>query len=218
MLPKAVLIGAGGHARVVLDALRRAGTHEIVGALDSDPSLAGTAMDGLPILGGDGMIAALRDCGVTEAIIGVGGIGPLHVRRKLFDRFRAMGLRIATVVHPCAIVSAAATLGEGAQVLPGAIVNAGASIGENTIVNSGAIVEHGTVIGAHAHIAPGAKLAGDVTVGELSFIGIGAAVFQGLRVGAAATVAGGAVVRKPVPDGALAAGNPARILRTGGTR
>lgn len=218
MLPKVLLIGAGGHARVVLDALRCAGTHEIAGVLDSDPARAGTFLDGAPILGGDELLPSLMEAGVTEVAIGVGGIGPPLLRKKLFEKFRAMGLRIATVVHPRAIVSAAATLAEGAQILPGAIVNAGASIGENAIVNSGAIIEHGTVVGAHGHVAPGAKLAGDVEVGELAFVGIGAIVFQGIRIGAGATVGGGAVVRKPVPDGALVAGNPAQVLRTGGNR
>lgn len=206
-------LGAGGHARVVMEAFQAMGGFEVIGLLDLRAELRGTRVGGVPVLGGDGELPRLRAEGVMDAFIGIGSVGDAGPRRRAFERARAAGFRIAGVVHPSAVLSPSALIGEGVQVLPGAVINAGARLGENIIVNTGAIVEHDCLIGSHAHIASGARLASTVTVGEGAHIGLGASVRQLARIGRDAIVGAGAVVVDDVPDGVTVVGVPARALR-----
>ena len=208
-----VVLGAGGHARVLIDVLEAQGGATIVGLLDADARRWGTEMSGCFIRGGDDRLPELAAAGATHFAVGVAGIGPGPLRARLFQSAIERGLVPLTVVHPSARVSPRAVLEAGAQVFPGAIVNAGARIGANAIVKAGALVEHDGQVGAAAHVASGACLAGGVTVGAGAFVGAGATVIQGIRIGAAAFVAAGAVVVRDVPENALVAGVPARILK-----
>lgn len=206
-------LGAGGHAKVVLDALVLAGGHEIVGLLDPRRELWGTEVLGVPVLGDDDLLPDQYDSGVSHAFIGLGSSSDTRPRRQLHERARVAGFDIVTVVHPRASVATSARLGPGATVLAGAVVNSDARLGENVIVNSGAIVEHDCVVGDHVHIASGACLASGVTVGDGAHVGAGASVRQGVVIGAGAVVGlGAAVVREVEPD-VVVAGVPARVLR-----
>jgi len=209
---RVVGLGAGGHAKVMIEALRLAGGVEIVALLDANPSLHGTRVAGVEVLGGDERLDEIRAAGTTHAFIGVGGARSNEPRRAVFERARAHGFSLVTAVHPSAVVSASASLGEGAAVLARAVVNADAVLGRNVIVNTAAIVEHDCRVGDHAHIASGARLAGGVTIAAGAHIGLGASVRQGISVGAAALVGAGAVVVDDVPDGAIVVGVPARRL------
>jgi sugar O-acyltransferase (sialic acid O-acetyltransferase NeuD family) len=204
-------LGAGSHAKSVLEAIRSAGRFEVAALVDDDPARAGGEVLGFPIVGPDALERLGAD-GVTHAFAGVGGVGSSSARRRVFERLLAAEFELPAIVHAAAIVSPWARLGRGAQVLAGAVVNAGAEIGDGVIVNTGAIVEHDCRLGAHAHIAPGARLAGLVTVGEGAHVGLGAIVIEGVQIGAAALVAAGGVVIRDVPDGGRVAGVPARPL------
>lgn len=199
--------GAGGHARVVADAVLLLERHEFVGFLDDDSKLSGGAILGFPVLG---PIAAWADHDI-EGIIPA--IGANAARRDVIDRERARGVAASTVVHPRATVSAWARLEDGVVVLAGAAVNAGAEIGENAIINTGAIVEHDCRIGRNAHVAPGCAIAGGASIGEGTLLGIGSCVLPGVRIGDWCVIGAGAVVTKDVPDRATVAGVPARRLR-----
>lgn len=207
MTVRIVLLGAGGHARVVLDAARTMADVEVVGLLD--PNAKGS-LDGLPILGTDDLLPSLRDRGVTHAVVSVGSVKPSDLRLQLFERILAAGLATVAIVHRAAVVSPFATVGEGTVVFAGAIVNPGAVIGRNCIVNTGAVIEHDCKVEDHAHISPAAALGGAAFVGRGAHVGIGATVLQGRRVGARALVGGGAVVVSDVPEGATVVGIPAR--------
>ena len=206
-----VLIGAGGHARVVLDAARLAGW-TIDGLVDRDGS--GREIDGARILGDDTALAELRTRGTTHAVVAVGSIRPGGLRADLFARLVAAGLEPAVIVHPSATVSARATVAPGSVVLAGAIINPGADIGRNVIVNTGAVVEHDCVIGDAVHLSPRSVLGGNVTVGSGAHVGIGAVVIQGLTIGAGALVAAGATVVDDVAPGTTVLGVPARPRAT----
>jgi UDP-perosamine 4-acetyltransferase len=208
-------IGAGGHARVLLEALAASPGIEVVGLLDADPETRGKDVLGVKVLGGDEMLPRLRREGVQHAFIAIGGTHDNQPRRRAYELARREGFELLNVVHPSAVVSPSATLGDGVAVCPAAVVGAGARIGSDVIVNSGAIVEHDCVVGDHAHIASGAVLAGGVLVGSGAHIGAGASVRQGLRIGAGAVVAMGAVVVDDVSDDAVVAGVPARPMRAG---
>lgn len=210
---KAVLVGAGGHARVVLDAARAAGGFEIIAVVDARTELKGTDFEGLQVVGDESEIASLRQRGVVAALLGVGSVDAGDVRRRVFARMSALGLSLPTVRHPSAVVSPTATIGEGSVVFANATINPGARIGTNVIVNSAAIVDHDVTIGDHTHISPGVHLAGGVSIGVGSHIGIGATVIQGLRIGSGVVVGAGAVVLHDVADGDRVAGVPARSIR-----
>jgi acetyltransferase EpsM len=195
-----VVVGAGGHAKVVISALRASG-HDVIAVVDDDPLKWGTRVLGVEVsgptdsgLGGTGVIA----------------VGDNRARAALAER---LTLDWLTVVHPRAFVDGTAALAPGAVVLAGAVVQAEARVGRHAIVNSGAVVEHDAVVGVFAHAGPNATLAGNVRVGEGALVGAGASVAPGACVGAWATVGAGAVVVRVVPDATVAYGVPARPRR-----
>ncbi|MBI4367486.1 MAG: acetyltransferase [Deltaproteobacteria bacterium] len=205
-------LGAGGHAKAILEIVRAGAEYECVGLLDADARRHGQEVHGVEVLGGDALLAAMHARGIRHAFIGVGGIGDNRARRACFERARAAGLAVATLVHPRAIVSPSARLGAGTVILPGAIVHTDAVIGENVIVNTGAIVEHDCAIGDHVHIATGARLASTVRVSALAHIGAGATVIQCVRIGEGAVIGAGAVVIDDISAGVTAVGVPAKAI------
>lgn len=205
-----VLAGAGGHGRVVLDALLAQGTYDIVGFVDPDESHWGAAIDGVHVLGGDDRLIALPQD--VLFVVTVGSIGDTAPRWRVFERLVAAGRRPATIVHPDASVSPRAAIGDGSVVLAQAVVAAGASIGRNVIVNNGAIVEHECLVEDHVHLATGSRLAGNVRVGAGAHVGIGACVRQGIAIGERAVVAAGAAVIEDVPMGERVGGVPAQQI------
>jgi UDP-perosamine 4-acetyltransferase len=205
-------VGAGTHAKSVLEAIRSRGQFETVALVDDEPDRAGDELLGVPILSGAGGLERLRSEGVRHAFVGVGGIADSGPRQRVFERLRAAKFELPPIVHKSAIVSSWARVGVGAQILAAAVLNADAEIGDGAIVNTGAIIEHDCRIGDLAHIAPGARLAGLVTVGSGAHVGIGAVVIEGVRIGAGALVAAGAVVLHDVEDGVRVAGVPAREM------
>lgn len=216
-LKRIIGLGAGGHARVMIDILRLTGEFELVGLLDVSPELWGTHLDGVPVLGDDSLLARLHRQGIRHAFIGLGSTGNSDRRRLAYQRAKDVGFQMVRAVHPSAVVAASATLEDGVSVMANAVVNPGAWLAENVIVNTGAIVEHDCTVQKHAHIAPGARLGGNVLVGEGAHVGIGACIIQGLRVGNGSIVGAGAVVVDDVPGRVVVAGVPARILRSVGT-
>lgn len=186
-----ILLGAGGHAKVLLDLAHRCSL-PVLGVYD--PLFAGrgvTEWRGLPVLGDDGAV----DSHAPDEVLlvnGVGGLAGQSGRRDLYEAFHARGFRFATLVHPSALIGEGVFLGEGAQVMAGAVLQADTRVEDNAIINTRASIDHDCVIGPHAHVAPGAVLCGDVWVGESVHIGSGAAVIQGLRIAEHAVVGAGA--------------------------
>lgn len=202
-----MVLGAGGHARVVIDALQAMG-HPVIAALDSDPAKAGTTILGVPILAED----SLRQFAPADVLLanGIGGIADTSLRQEVFHRIKEHGFEAATVRHPTAIISRYAEIREGAQIMAGAIVQACTVVGVNAIVNTGARVDHDCHIGDHVHIAPGAMLSGGAHIGDGAHVGIGAIILQSRVIGPGAVVGAGAVVISDVEAGVTVIGSPAR--------
>ncbi len=208
-------IGAGGHAKVMLDIVRMRERFEVVGLVDRDPGRHGSEVGGARVLGDDILLPDLLRQGVTTAFIGIGGVGDMAPRRLAYEHVAGLGFEIADVIHPRAFISESVEKGRGVTIMAAVVVNAGAKLGENIILNSGSIIEHDCVIEDHAHVAPGAVLAGSVKVGEAAFIGAGAVIRQGVIIGARAVVGAGAVVVKDVAPDTTVIGCPAAPRRTG---
>ena len=202
-----VVVGASGHGMVVCDIVgaARAG-QRAVGFVDVNPSLHGTRVLDLPVVG---TIEEMASRGVRHVAM---GIGDNAARRRVFARVLELGLQPVTAIHPSAVISTHATVGRGTVVMANATINVAADIGENVIINTAANVDHHCVIGAHAHVAPGAILAGNVRIGEETLVGAGAVVIPGISIGARCVVGAGAVVTASVPDGVTVAGVPARAI------
>jgi sugar O-acyltransferase (sialic acid O-acetyltransferase NeuD family) len=210
-----VLVGGGGHARVVLDAVRSRGEHDVVGIVDSQ-EMVGTDVDGVSVRWTDADLPRLRAEGINGCVIAIGSVGDPAARIHTAVLAREAGLPLVTVTHAAAVVSPSAVLGAGTFVAAGAIVGPGADTGTCVIVNSGAVVDHDCRLGAFVHVAPGAVLSGEVTVGERSHIGTGATVKQGVTIGADTVVGVGSVVVDDLPVGVVAYGQPCRPVRASG--
>lgn len=202
-----ILIGAGGHAAVVLDALALTG-RPVLGLVDDDPALTGQQRHGHAVLGvGDAIFE--HDPQDIELVNAVGSVGRPDARAAIYERFFARDYRFAQVVHPAAVVAEHAALCEGVHIMAGAVIQSGAAIHANALVNTRAVVDHDTAIGAHTHVAPGATVCGGVAIGAACHIGAGATVIQGVRISNGAVVAAGAVVVRDVEAGATVRGVPA---------
>jgi len=204
-------IGAGGHAKVILDILRLMKEYHVVGLLD--PNCVGKSVSDVPVIGGDDLLPRLRAEGVAAAFIGAGGVGDNTLRIKLFEKAQTAGFTFINVIHPAAVLAPSVQLGQGVAIMAGVIVNPDTRIGDNVIINTGAIVEHDCKIASHSHISPGAVLCGGVRVGMGAHIGAGATVRQYVTVGKRALVGAGALVVKGVPAQAVVVGVPARPIR-----
>jgi UDP-perosamine 4-acetyltransferase len=205
-----VLIGAGGHGRVVLDILRTAGIHRPVGFLDADPALTGQKIDGLPVLGQINLLPKLKAHKVKGVIISIGDNTP---RRRYFSKVAEYGFELINAIHPKSIVSETARFGRNIVVAAGAVLSTDVHIADSVIVNTAAVIDHECRIGQAVHVCPSATLAGRVTVGDETFVGLGCNIIQCLKIGSRATVGAGAVVIEDVPDNATVVGIPARIIR-----
>ena len=139
---RVVGIGAGGHAKVVIDILRLMGGYEIVGLLDADKELWGTDVLGVRVMGDDSRLPQLYEQGVRDAFIGVGTVGDTQPRMRLYETARKQGFQIVRAIHPRAVVAPSAKIGEGLTVMAGAVINPDACLGDNVIVNTAAVVEH----------------------------------------------------------------------------
>lgn len=198
------MVGAGGHAKVVIATARAsAWAHATLQLFDDAPQAQGRVLLGVTVQGPSGSV--LANASATAVL----ALGDNQVRARLAATARCS---FATLVHQHAVVDASVVLGAGTVVFAGAIVQPDTMIGEHTIINTGASVDHDCVLGAAVHIAPGARLAGGVTVGPRSFVGIGAVVIPGVRIGADVKVGAGAAVVRDVPDGATVVGVPAQPL------
>ena len=200
-----VILGAGGHAKVLGDALRLCGV-PIIGATSAATDAdAPWQLAGIERLGDDEAVLALAPH--TVALVnGLGSTRSTQKRARLFATFKAGGFTFHPVIHPTAILAADSQWGEGVQILAASVIGPGTKLGNNIIINTGAIIDHDCWIADHCHLAPGCTLSGGVRVGEGVHIGSGATVIQGITIGAQSIIGAGAVVYRSVATGSTLVG------------
>lgn len=207
---KIIILGGGGHAKVLIEIIRQEGRYEISGILDARFE-KGFEIFGVPVIGNDDLLPGIfkRD-NISNACIGVGSIRDNSLRKALYEKVKQIGFTVPSLVHTKAVVSKGSKISEGAQVMATAVVQTCSFIGENTIINTGAIVEHDCNIGRHVHICPAAVLSGECLVGEETFIGSGSVIVNGIKIGKNVTIGAGSVVIDNIADGAVVKGVPAK--------
>lgn len=203
-----VIVGGGGHSRVICDILLQMSDIRIIGLLDP---AAGKAPFDIPLLGDDSKLIDLYQAGIADSVFIA--LGDNALRKKLSCLAQTIGYSFVNAVSPWAVVSPHAILGNGIAIMPGGVINAGAQIGDGCIINTNASVDHDDRIGAWCHIAPGVTICGTATIGEMAFIGAGARVIDGIRIGRGAMIGAGAAVINDIPDHVLACGVPAVVKK-----
>lgn len=203
-----VILGAGGHGRVVLDTAVAAGW-PLRGFIDGTKTI-GEDINNLSVIGGDRL---LDDPSFLAQHLFVVAIGDQQARRRLSLGICAKGGQLARVRHPTCVISPSAFIGDGTVIIAGAIVNANARVGRFCILNTGCTVDHDSVLGDGVQISPGANLAGRVRCEDDVFVGTGAVIIPGISIGVGATVGAGAIVIRDVAAGDFVAGNPARTIQ-----
>lgn len=199
-----VIFGAGGHGKVVADILLAMGRH-VLGFVDAQKA-AGSSVLGLPVLGGDDWLV---DTAIDVAL----GVGDNLRRGQIADSLRTRGFKLASAIHPRAVVANSARISEGVVVAALAVVNADAAVAWGAIINTAAVVEHDCEVGAFAHLATNVTTGGGCHVGTSALVGSGATLLPQRRVGARSIVGSHSVVTRDVPDDCVAVGAPARVVR-----
>ena len=195
------LFGASGHGKVIKDILNANGV-KVEAFVDDNSELNECA--GRPVLhdvkGRSPMIVSIGNC---------------RIHKQVVERLIAINkdIEFATAIHPSAVVSPSAKIGEGTVVMAGAVINADAVIGRHCIINTGATVDHDCVIEDYCHIAPGAHISGATHIGEGTWFGVGACAIQCLNIGKWNLIGAGSVVVKDLPDNVVVYGNPCRIIK-----
>lgn len=206
-----IVLGGGGHAKVLIDVLIRQGI-TILGITEKSIVSDSTKILGVSIIGYDSAVLSYS----TDELFLVNGLGSMGDKKKriqLFKKFKERGYSFFNVIHPSAVIASEVLLGEGVQIMAGAIIQTGSSIGYNTIINTRTSVDHDCMIGEHVHIAPGVTLSGGVKVSAGAHIGTGAIIIQGISIGENSVIGAGAVVINNIPAGVTAVGVPARVVK-----
>jgi len=208
MLERFAIVGAGGHAKVVVDALLTSG-HEVLGFYDDNPTLLGAEpIPGVKVLGDTEHLPGNLQHGNGAVILAVGA------NRVRFRLSRRLSVPYGVAYAPSAVLGRGVRIGKGSMILPSATVNIDTVIGEHVILNTSSSVDHDCAIGDFVHIGPGAHLGGGVVVGEGTFLGLGSSVIPGIRIGRWSVIGAGAVVTKDIPDDCTAVGVPAKVIKT----
>jgi UDP-perosamine 4-acetyltransferase len=209
-MKRIVLIGAGGHSKVIIDIIKSRNEYDIVGITDK---FNRENVLNIPIIGDDNILDKLYNDDVKYAFICIGALGNMSVRNVIYNKLKNIGFKLPVLIHKSAIVSNYVNIDEGTCVMPGAIINPEVHIGKSCIINTGSIIEHDCIIGDNVHISPGVKLAGGVKIGNNSHVGIGSSIIQNKVIGNNVTIGAGAVVIKNIANDSVAVGVPTKIVK-----
>lgn len=215
MVPDIIIVGAGGHGRVVAEIVGRQRAYRVLGFIDD--YITGSVND-IPVIGSTECIRDLVRTLRSATLQVLVAIGDNDARSRVVSNLKPLVqqslIEFGQAVDPSAIISETASIGPGTVVMPKVVINANARIGNHVIINTAATVDHDSVVDDFAHLSPGVHLAGSVTIGIGSHIGTGTVAIPGSRVGAWSLVGAGSTVVEDVSDTVVAYGSPARVRRS----
>ena len=203
---KVYIIGTGGHAQVVIDAILNSG-FDVSGIFDDNKSLIGQYIFNIPVLG---KIEKVREYDDSRFVV---AIGDNETRMQIVEKLGFPDERFFTVIHPSAVIGKNVEIGVGSMVLGGVVINTGTSIGKHCIINTSASIDHHNKISDFVHVAPGTHTGGNVTIEEGSFLGIGVSVIPGIKISKWSIIGAGSVAIEDVPDYATVVGVPGRVIK-----
>ncbi|AXI10461.1 acetyltransferase [Oceanobacillus zhaokaii] len=206
-MTKLVLIGAGGHSKVIQDIVAENRDIELYAIVD-DAFTKTVKKEGI-IQGNTSLLDTLQKEEFQYCL----AIGNNRIRKKLFEKFCIPIEQYATLIHSSAVISKSAVVGNGTVIMPNVVVNGDSVIGNHSILNTGSVVEHDNVLGNYVHLSPNATLAGTVSIYEGTHIGAGAVVIPGMHIGRWSVIGAGGVVVADVEDNVTVVGVPARKLK-----
>ena len=208
-----IIVGAGSHARVVLDIFEEKGEeYNVAGFINvcDDPDFDAQIIDGLPLLGRISDLKKLRDEGYKRAIV---ALGDNQKRLELIEQLENLDFQILSALHPESHISSRVEIDVSCTISAGATILTGSRLSKGVIVNTGATLDHDNIIAEGVQIAPGVNLGGHVKIGRKAFVGIGASVIQGVTIGEEAVIGAGAAVISDIPSNATAVGIPAKVIK-----
>ncbi len=193
---KYIVIGGGGHARVLIDCLKLLNL-PIIGCVDARKNSGDIVLDNINIIGDDTILDNYNPSDVL-LVNGIGSVKDTKLRTDIYKKFKEKGFNFASLIHPAAFVSSYAQIKEGSVILAGAIICTNTYIGENVIINTKASIDHDCSIGSHSHIAPGVTLSGGVNVGMGSHLGTGSCIIQNCTIAEKILVGAGEVIKQDI--------------------
>lgn len=208
MKEKIIIIGDGGHARMILDFLEEKKIYDIIGITTNNQEKKD--FYGYPILGDDNQLEIYKKKGISKVAIGIGGFTNNILRKNVFNFAKSIGFVIETIIHDSAVISRYAKIGEGTVIMPNVTVNNDVVIGNNCVIANGAVISHETIIKDHVLISAGVIVGGNSIIDEGVLLALGSKVISGVKVGAHSLVAAGAVVVSNILENSKVFGIPAR--------
>ncbi|OON98868.1 MAG: serine acetyltransferase [Epulopiscium sp. Nele67-Bin004] len=205
-----VLIGAGGHAKVIVDIIKETNKYNIVGVCAYNLAKGEKFLNNIYCLGNDEELDKLYKSGVQNAVICVGAIQKIQLRMDIYLSLKKIGFTLPTLIHSSAIISDNTTIGDGTCIMPQAVVNSGTNIGNIAIINTSAVVEHDCNVGDNVHISPRACLCGGVSIRDNTHVGAGAIINQLISIENNVIIGSGAVVISNIQANKKVVGIPAR--------
>jgi sugar O-acyltransferase (sialic acid O-acetyltransferase NeuD family) len=207
---KIIIVGGGGHAKVLISILKKILLFEIVGYTDTKDN--GVIL-GVPYLGNDEVLQSHFDCGVKMLAIGIGQIKSSSLRKSIVNKLKTIGFEFPTIISPNSIVNEDIQIGEGTVIMDGVVINSGTIIANYSIVNTNSSIDHDCKIGSYTHIAPGVTLSGEVTIGDNVLIGTGASVIQQISIMDNCIISAGSSVQKSIMFSGIYRGVPAKMIK-----
>lgn len=209
-MKKIIIIGGGGHAKVLISIIKKLKEYEIIGYTDFTDY---GDISGVKYLGNDELLSEFYRKGITNAALGIGQVKLTNKRVNVTNNIKSIGFDFPVIISPNAIINEQVNIGEGTQILDGAIINSGSKIGKQSIINTNAIIEHDCEVGDYCHVATGAILSGGVKLGDLTMVGSGAVIVQYKSIISNCLIGTGGVVINDITESGTYVGNPVRRIR-----
>lgn len=210
MRDKSIMIGAGGHAKCLIDILLRQDEYELVGIIGREDEQIDELL-GFPVFKGDAYLQEFWNQGVRNISIGIGGYRNNSNRKNIYLKLKALGFQLINLVDPTAVIAKGVTLGDGVVIFPGVFTNPDVRIGSNVVIYHGSAICHDSVVNDHVLISAGVTIGASCSIGEGTLFALGSTTVSGIRIGADILVAAGAVVTCDILEPGTYLGIPAKL-------